>query len=91
MIRRDKYNLIDIDSLARDVLCKPTPTYAEEAMAYYIVDNKIIDRIENMEDMNELVEDLQVMLDDVDKYNETELRNVLKEAQNVLDFLWCGE
>ena len=91
MIRRDKYNLTDSDSLARDVLCKTTPTYAEEAMAYYIVDNKIIDRIEKLEENDRMIEEMQEMLDDVDKYNETELRSVLKEVRNALDFLWCGE
>ena len=91
MIRRDKYNLVDIDSLARGVLCETTPTYAEEAMAYYIVDNKIIDRIDRMEEMDRVVEELQAMLDDLDKYNETELRSVLKEVRNALDFLWWGD
>lgn len=91
MIRKDLYNWIDIDNLAKDVLRKDKPTLDEQILASYIVDNKIVDRVEIATQNNERIEELDVLLSDAIKGNEEELRSVLKETRDALNFLYWEE
>lgn len=92
MIRRDRFNWVDIGDLASATLLNPNATQTEQTLASFIKDNRIIERIDEVQEDYDTLESLSVTLEDLDKFNETELREALKDAKDTLDRLsWYWE
>lgn len=87
MIRRDRFNWVDIDDLASDTLLNPKATQTEQTLASFIKDNRIIERLDEVQEDYDTLESLSVTLDDLDKLDEDELRNVLQEVKDILNTL----
>ena len=87
MIRRDRFNWVDIDDLASATLLNPNATQTEQILASFIKDNRIIERLDEVQEDYDALESLSVTLDDLDKFNEDELREVLREVKDTLNTL----
>ena len=87
MIRRDRFNWVDIDDLVSATLLNPNATRTEQTLASFIKDNHIIERLDEVQEDYDALESLSVTLDDLDNLNEDELRDVLREVKDTLNGL----
>lgn len=85
MIRRDRFNWIDVDDLASATLLNPNATQTEQTLASFIKDNHIIERLDEVQEAYNALERLSDTLEDLDNLNDNALQKV-KDTLNTLNW-----
>lgn len=91
MIRRDRFNWVDIDDLASATLLNPNATQTEQTLASFIKDNRIIEKLDGLDYNLSEVEEIRTNLGDLDALSKQGLLNLLKWVDSRLEDLYWGD
>lgn len=91
MIRRDRFNWVDIDDLASATLLNPNATQTEQTLASFIKDNRIIERLDGLDYNLSEIEEIRTNLGDLDALSKQGLLNLLKWVDSRLEDLYWGD
>lgn len=91
MIRRDRFNWVDIDDLVSATLLNPNATRTEQTLASFIKDNHIIERLDGLDYNLSVVDEVRTNLGDLNALSKQGLLYKLKWVDACLEDLYWGD